>query len=48
MKYDAKSGGIIQNLSTGENIYLEARTFRKKVTEGKVNASGDDSDEIPF
>ena len=48
MKYNAKSGGIIQNLSTGENIYLEARTFRKKVTEGKVNASGDDSDEIPF
>ena len=35
MKYDAKSGGIIQNLSTGENIYLEARTFRNKVTEGK-------------
>ena len=48
MKYDAKSGGIIQNLPTGENIYLEARTFRNKVTEGKVNASGDDSDEIPF
>jgi|TARA_R100000081_G_C4801655_1_gene164591 hypothetical protein len=48
MKYDAKSGGIIKNLPTGESIYLEARSFRKKVTEGKVNASGDDSDEIPF
>ena len=48
MKFDAKSGGIINSLDCGKDLYLEARSFRKKVTEGKVNASGDDSDEIPF
>ena len=39
MLYDAQSGGIIQNLDNGKNIYLEARKFRKDVAEGNVNVA---------
>tara|TARA_X000001388_G_scaffold73794_1_gene65945 strand:+ start:21817 stop:22608 length:792 start_codon:yes stop_codon:yes gene_type:complete len=39
MLYDAQSGGIIQNLDNGKNIYLEARAFRKDVAEGNVNVA---------
>ena len=45
MRFDAKSGGIIQNLDAGKDIYLEAREFKKKVQSGDVNVKSDD---IPF
>ena len=45
MRFDAKSGGIIQNLDAGKDIYLEAREFKKKVQSGDVNIKSDD---IPF
>ena len=46
MKFDAKSGGIIQNLDAGKDIYLEAREFKKKVQSGDINVKSDD--DIPF
>ena len=46
MKFDAKSGGIIQNLEAGKDIYLEAREFKKKVQSGDINVKSDD--DIPF
>jgi len=45
MRFDAKSGGMIQNLDAGKDIYLEAREFKKKVQSGDVNVKSDD---IPF
>ena len=50
MKFDANSGGIIQNLDQGQNIYLEAREFRKNIQSGEVKVQPDasSSDEIPF
>ena len=46
LKFDAKSGGIIQNLDAGKDIYLEAREFKKKVQSGDINVKSDD--DIPF
>tara|TARA_R110000824_G_scaffold40192_6_gene120720 strand:+ start:1774 stop:2580 length:807 start_codon:yes stop_codon:yes gene_type:complete len=50
MKFDAQSGGIIQNLDQGQSIYLEAREFRKNIQNGEVKVQPDasSSDEIPF
>ena len=45
MKFDAKSGGIIQNLDQGQNIYLEAREFRKNIQSGEVKVQPDSSDD---
>jgi len=39
MLYDAKSGGILENLENGTQLYLEARTFKKKIAEGDVKVS---------
>ena len=43
MVFDAKSGGILANLPTGKDIYLEARNFRNKVKDGDIKVSADDS-----
>jgi hypothetical protein len=45
MNHDAQSGGIIQNLSNGKNIYLEARKFKKDVQSGNVNVSAESVDD---
>ncbi len=45
MMFDAKSGGIIQNLDQGQNIYLEAREFRKNIQSGEVKVQPDSSDD---
>ena len=45
MKYDAASGGIIQNIPNGKNIYLEARKFKKDVKEGNVKVSPESQDD---
>jgi hypothetical protein len=45
MKYDAASGGIIQNIPNGKNIYLEARQFKKDVKEGNVKVSPESQDD---
>jgi|TARA_R110000796_G_scaffold250315_2_gene379142 hypothetical protein len=39
MLYDAKSGGVIDNLENGTQLYLEARSFKKKIAEGDVKVS---------
>ena len=39
MVFDAKSGGILANLPTGKDIYLEARNFRNKVKDGDIKVS---------
>ena len=39
MLYDAKSGGILENLENGTQLYLEARSFKKKIAEGDVKVS---------
>ena len=41
MLFDAQSGGIIQNLDNGKNIYLEARAFKKDIAAGNVNVSSE-------
>lgn len=41
MKYDAKSGGILKQLPNGQDLYLEAREFSKKVKTGDVKVSPD-------
>tara|TARA_R110000796_G_scaffold209114_1_gene325452 strand:- start:53 stop:850 length:798 start_codon:yes stop_codon:yes gene_type:complete len=48
--YDAKSGGIIENLKNGSDIYLAARDFKSKVAAGEVKVKADDldDDKIPF
>ncbi len=45
MNHDSQSGGIIQNLSNGKNIYLEARKFKKDVQSGNVNVSPESTDD---
>jgi hypothetical protein len=45
MKYDAASGGIIQNVPNGKDIYLEARQFKKDVKEGNVKVSPESQDD---
>ncbi len=45
MMFDAKSGGILQNLDQGQNIYLEAREFRKNIQSGEVKVQPDSSDD---
>ena len=39
MKFDAKSGGVIENLAKGKELYLEAREFRKNIQSGEVKVS---------
>ena len=46
MVFDAKSGGILANLPTGKDIYLEARNFRNKVKDGDIKVSADDSQDF--
>ena len=41
MMFDANSGGIIQNLITGRDIYLAARDFKDQVNKGEVQVSPD-------
>ena len=41
MKFDAKSGGIIKNVDSGQSIYLEAREFRKNIQSGDVKVAPD-------
>ena len=41
MMYDANSGGIIQNIKTGRDIYLAARDFKDQVNKGEVKVSPD-------
>jgi len=41
MLYDAQSGGIIQNLPNGKEIYLAARAFREQIKAGEVKVSQD-------
>jgi hypothetical protein len=45
MKFDAKSGGILKNLEKGEQIYLEAREFKKRVQNKEVKVSPESSDD---
>ena len=46
MLYDAKSGGIIKQMSNGANLYLEAREFKSKVASGDVKTA--QPDDVPF
>ena len=39
MLFDANSGGIIQNLKSGRDIYLAARNFKDQVSSGEVKVS---------
>ena len=39
MLFDASSGGIIQNLKSGRDIYLAARNFKDQVSSGEVKVS---------
>ena len=41
MIYDADSGGIIQNLPNGGNIYLQARDLKSKAVRGEVRIQPD-------
>ena len=41
--YDAKSGGIIEQLENGTEIYLAARAFKEKVVSGDVQVQQDES-----
>jgi hypothetical protein len=41
MMFDANSGGIIQNLKTGRDIYLAARDFKDQVNKGEIKVSPD-------
>ncbi len=43
--HDAKSGGIIQQLANGKEIYLAAREFKSQVASGDVNVSPEASDD---
>jgi len=45
MKFDAKSGGIIENLESGKDLYLEAREFRKNIQSGEVKVSPESPDD---
>ena len=45
IKYDAKSGGILKQLSNGQALYLEARSFSKKVKSGEIDVKPDRPDE---
>jgi hypothetical protein len=45
MKFDAKSGGVIENVDSGQSIYLEAREFRKNIQSGEVKVSPDSRDD---
>ena len=45
MNHDAKSGGIIQNHSQGEEIYLAARNFKAQVAQGDVKVSPESQDD---
>jgi hypothetical protein len=44
--FDAKSGGILEKLPNGQDIYLAARKFKSKVTSGEVNVSPDEQDDV--
>ena len=44
--YDAKSGGIIDNLESGKDIYLAARSFKDKVSSGEVKVKPDEQDDV--
>ena len=43
--FDAKSGGIIQNLPNGKGIYLAAREFKAQVAAGEVKVSPESASE---
>ena len=45
MKFDAQSGGVIENVDSGQSIYLEAREFRKNIQSGEVKVSPDSRDD---
>jgi hypothetical protein len=45
IKYDAKSGGILKQLSNGQSLYLEARSFSSKVKSGEIDVKPDSPDE---
>jgi hypothetical protein len=45
MKFDSKSGGVIENLEKGKDLYLEAREFRKNIQTGEVKVSPESPDE---
>ena len=44
--FDAKTGGILEKLPNGQDIYLAARKFKSKVTSGEVNVSPDEQDDV--
>jgi hypothetical protein len=35
---DGDSGGILKSIKNGQNIYMDARSFKEQVAEGKVSA----------
>ena len=41
MMFDAQSGGILEQLPTGQDIYLSAREFKSQVATGDVKVSPD-------
>lgn len=45
MLYDAKSGGIMDQVTNGVNIYLDARDFKAKISTGDVKATPAQSEE---
>ena len=45
MKYDAKSGGILNNHPMGKDIYLAARDFKSQVASGEVKVSPESQDD---
>lgn len=47
--FEASSGGILQNLTNGEQIYLSARAFRDQIKSGEVKVAPEESkDEETF
>ena len=45
MNHDAESGGIINKLKNGKEIYLAARNFKAQVAQGEVKVSPESQDD---
>jgi len=45
MMYDAQSGGILENLPNGADIYMAARDFRQRIADNQVQATPETADE---
>tara|TARA_R100001015_G_C4633910_1_gene199513 strand:- start:1883 stop:2668 length:786 start_codon:yes stop_codon:yes gene_type:complete len=39
---DGNSGGILESLKNGQGVYMDARSFKEQVSEGRVSAAPED------